>query len=91
MFQTSDPVLYDVPATLHKWQSLEKKRSGEGIGSMQIWEGTLAGCVREFMAKPTSQRPLYDIFTDTQPGLTKTILESDDILALAAREDFPKS
>jgi len=48
-------------------------------------------CEREFMAKPISQRPLYDIFTDTQPGLTKTILESDDILALAAREDFPKS
>jgi hypothetical protein len=91
MFQTSEPILYDLPATLHKWESLEVKRSGQSIGSMQIWEGTLAGCVREFMAKPISQRPLYDIFTDTQPGLTKTILESDDILALAAREDFPKS
>jgi hypothetical protein len=56
MFQASDPVLYHGPATLHKWQSLEKKRSGEGIGSMQIWEGTLAGCVREFMANPKAWR-----------------------------------
>jgi len=45
MFQTSEPILYDLPATLHKWQSLEKKGSGESLGSMQIWEGTLAGCV----------------------------------------------
>src|ERR1019366_3377855 len=43
MFQTSEPILYDLPATLHKWQSLEKKGSGESLGSMQIWEGTLAG------------------------------------------------
>jgi len=47
MFQTSEPILYDLPATLHKWESLEVKRSGQSIGSMQIWEGTLAGCVRE--------------------------------------------
>jgi hypothetical protein len=67
------------------------KRSGESIGSRQIWEGTLAGCVKEFLAKPENQRPLYDIFTDSQPGLTKTILEPDDILLLAARGDFPKS
>ena len=64
MFQTNEPILYDVPATLHKWQSPEKKRSGESLGSMQIWDGTLAGCVREFMGKPISERSLYDIFTD---------------------------
>ena len=39
MFQTSEPILYDLPATLHKWESLEVKRSGQSIGSMQIWEG----------------------------------------------------
>jgi hypothetical protein len=38
MFQTNEPILYDVPATLHKWQSPEKKRSGESLGSMQIWD-----------------------------------------------------
>jgi hypothetical protein len=58
MFQTNEPILYDVPATLHKWQSPEKKRSGESLGSMQIWDGTLAGCVREFMGKPISENGL---------------------------------
>jgi hypothetical protein len=90
MFQTSEPIIYDLPATLHKWESLEMKLSGQGIGSRQIYDGTLAGCVREFMAKPDTQKLLYDIFADTQPGLTKTILNPHDILELAARDDFPK-
>ena len=31
MFQTSEPILYDLPATLHKWESLEVKRSGQSM------------------------------------------------------------
>jgi hypothetical protein len=42
------------------------------------------------MAKPDTQKLLCDIFADTQPGLTKTILNPHDILELAARDDFPK-
>ena len=34
---------------------------------MQIWEGTLAGCVREFMGKPISQRPLNVTLTNQPP------------------------
>jgi hypothetical protein len=43
MFQTSEPILYDLPATLHKWESLEVKRSGQSIGSMQIWKAPSRG------------------------------------------------
>jgi hypothetical protein len=48
MFQTSEPIIYDLPATLHKWESLEMKLSGQGIGSRQIYDGTLAMCERVY-------------------------------------------
>jgi hypothetical protein len=85
-------IQYDMPATLYKWPSLEKRRiaTGEIIGARRIFEGTLAGCIREFLAKPISQRPLYEIFTERQPGLRDTILGANYILEIAEREDFPK-
>jgi hypothetical protein len=85
-------IQYDMPATLYKWPSLEQRRiaTGEIIGAHRIFEGTLAGCIREFLAKPISQRPLYEIFTERQPGLRDTILGANYILEVAAREDFPK-
>jgi hypothetical protein len=42
------------------------------------------------MEKPISQRPLYEIFTEAQPALTKTILSATDMLEIASRSDFPK-
>jgi hypothetical protein len=85
-------IVYDVPASLKKWPSLEGRRiaTGEVIGARSVFEGTLAGCVREFMAKPINQRPLYEIFTDRQAGLRDTILSANYILEIAEREDFPK-
>jgi hypothetical protein len=85
-------IQYDMPATLYKWPSLEGRfmSTGDTIENHRIFEGTLAGCIREFLAKPISQRPLYEIFTDRQPGLRETILGANYILEIAEREDFPK-
>jgi hypothetical protein len=85
-------IQYDVPATLYKWPSLAGRRmaTGDTIGAQTVFQGTLAGCVREFMAKPISQRPLYEIFTKRQPGLRDSILGANDILEIAEHKDFPK-
>jgi hypothetical protein len=84
---------YDAAASLHKWETLDKKRAGDAqtLGAAQIWNGTLAGCVKQFMAKPQSQQPLYDIMVDEDAGVGKTILEPSDIHLLAKREDFPNA
>jgi hypothetical protein len=84
-------IQYDMPATLYKWPSLEGRRmaTGEIIGAHRIYEGTLGGCIHQFLAKPISQRPLYEIFTERQPGLRDTILGANYILEIAEREDFP--
>ena len=50
-------ISYDVPATLEKWPSL--KSNGDLFRSQTVFTGMLAGCVRQFMMKPISQRPLY--------------------------------
>jgi hypothetical protein len=92
MSQEKVPILYDLPATLQKWPSREARRiaTGETIHAYPIYQGNLGGCIREFLAKPISQRPLYEIFTERQAGLHDTILGSKSILEIAERDDFPK-
>ena len=41
------------------------------------------------MQKPISQRPLYEIFIDHRPGLPDTMLQANDIVEIAERDDFP--
>jgi hypothetical protein len=92
MSKDQTPILFDVPATLHKWPSLDARRraTGETIYAQPVHHGTLGGCIREFLAKPISQRPLYEIFTSRQPGLRDSILGAQSILEIAEREDFPR-
>ena len=88
---TMKPILFDVPADLYKWPLAERTpRTGDTVRPDMVHGGTLAGCVREFMKKPLSQRSLYEIFTQEQPALTKTILSASDILEIASHGDFPK-
>jgi hypothetical protein len=85
------PILYDVPADLYKWPVAERTpRTGDTIRADMVHGGTLGSCIREFMEKPISQRPLYEIFTEAQPAFTKTILSATDMLEVASRDDFPK-
>jgi hypothetical protein len=86
-------IKYDVPASLHRWETVEKKRAGdaESLGDKVVWDGTLAGCVKQFLSKrKAEQRALFEIMVGDEAGVGKTILGSEDILAIAARNDFPK-
>jgi len=81
---------YDAPASLHQWGPREKKRAGEAqmFGSTQVWTGTLAACINQYLAKPKAERPLYTIMVDEAAGAAKNILDPADIEAIAKRENF---
>jgi hypothetical protein len=89
---TLTPIHYDVWATLQKWPAADRlPRTGDILRPDQIYEGTLSGCIKEFMAKPISQRPLYEVFTEAQAAFKTTILSATDMLDIASRDDFPKN
>jgi len=80
-------VNFDAPAVLRKWPSLGNERR-EVTAPYLLVDGTLDECLREFMAKPTSVRHLYEIHAAPQPPLVNAILPEALIVELARLRDF---
>ena len=80
---TGAHVNFDAPAVLRKWPSLRNERRSESSGPYLLVDGTLDECLREFMAKPTSVRHLYEIHTSPQRPLVPPILSREHIIELA--------
>ena len=78
----------DVPAILCKWAALNNARRNDGTGPYLVAEGTLAACIREFMAKPGATRHLYEIHTAPQPPLITEVLSAAHVIELARLQDF---
>jgi hypothetical protein len=55
-----------------------------------VFNGTLAECIRELLAKPIKKISLYDIVTEPQPIFDKPVLSPADAADIAMRKDFPK-
>lgn len=88
---TLTPIQYDSWAELFKWPVAERTpRTGEVVHPERIYEGTLGSCIREFMLKPVSQRPLYEISTEPQLAFTSNFLSANQMREIASRDDFPK-
>jgi hypothetical protein len=85
---TQAHVNFDAPAVLRKWPSLHNERRTEGAGPYLLVDGTLEECIREFMAKPTPLRHLYEIHTAPQPPLVSAVLSGEHIIELARLRDF---
>jgi hypothetical protein len=81
-------VNFDAPAVLRKWPSLRNERRADGTGPYLLVDGTLDECLREFMAKPTSVRHLYEIHAAPQPPLVNVVLPEALIVELARLRDF---
>lgn len=81
---------FNAPATLRKWPSLNAKRLSETRypGAYLVVEGTLDECIKEFMAKPASQRHLYEIHTRPQQPLVTAVLPAEHLVELARLRDF---
>lgn len=89
MFREDLPIAYDVPADLKKWPSLNNQRV-TGKTPYLVYNGTLADCIRQLLAKPVKQISLYDIVTEPQPAFDSTVLSPGDAAEIAMRKDFPK-
>ena len=85
---TGDHVNFDAPAVLRKWPSFRNERRTDGTGLYLLVDGTLDKCIREFMAKPTPLRHLYEIHTAPQPPLVSAVLSGEHIVELARLRDF---
>jgi hypothetical protein len=90
MDDTNVQINFDAPATLRKWPSLKNERISVADGGRpySIFDGTLDDCIREFMAKPASQRHLYEIHTTPQGELISSVLSAEQIVELARLRDF---
>lgn len=82
---------YDAPSTLKKWPSIRNQRVSPagGAGPYLVFEGTLQECIRQFFAKPLREHHLYEISTEPQPALDKTVLSASDVNEIMGRPDFP--
>src|SRR5947207_4224401 len=82
---TGVQINFDARATLRKWPSLQNARisAADGGRPYSIFDGTLDDCIRQFMAKPASQRPLYETHTSQQGERQRT--DPDHVLDLVRR------
>src|SRR5882724_5132962 len=79
---------FNAPATLRKWPSIKNERARAADGPYLIVDGTLDDCIRQFMAKPTTQHHLYEIHTAPQDGLVSAVLSAIHILEIVRLRDF---
>ena len=54
MYKESFPIVYDAPADLKKWPSRNSERLS-GTTPYLVYNGTLADCIRQLLAKPIKQ------------------------------------
>ena len=85
---TEAHVNFDAAAVLRKWPSIRNERRTDDASPYLLLEGTLEECIREFMAKPTPVRHLYEIHTAPQPPLVIAVLTRERIVELARLRDF---
>ena len=77
-------------ADLRKWPSINAQRNGNAQHPTPylVQDGTLDDCIRAFMAKPASQRHLYEVHTRPQPPLVAEVLSAEHIIELVRLRDF---
>jgi hypothetical protein len=83
-------VNFNAAATLRKWPSLQNERvpSAPDGAPYLIVEGSLSECIDAFLAKPNSQRHLYELHTKAQPPLVSAIVDPAIILELSRLREF---
>ena len=85
---TTANINFDAAATCCKWPSLDgQRRIGSG-GPYLLLDGTLDECIREFLAKPTVTRHLYEIHTSPQGPLVGELVSAENVAELAHLRDF---
>jgi hypothetical protein len=90
MSSTGVHIDFNAPAILRKWPSLNNERISASLGARPylVVEGSLDECIRQFLAKPASQRQLYEIHTAPQTDLVSAVLSAEHIVEIARLRDF---
>ena len=90
MSSTGIHIDFNAPAILRKWPSLNSERVSASLGARPylVVEGSLDECIRQFLAKPASQRHLYEIHTAPQTDLVSAVLSAEHIVEIARLRDF---
>ena len=85
---TTSHITFDAPATFRKWPSVNGQRREDGTGPYLLLGGTLDECIREFLAKPTVTRHLYEIHTAPQAPFVGAVVSAENVAELAHLRDF---
>jgi hypothetical protein len=90
MSSTGVHINFGAPAILRKWPSLNNERISASLGARPylVVDTTLDECIRQFLAKPASQRHLYEIHTAPQTDLVSAVLSAEHIVEIARLRDF---
>jgi hypothetical protein len=90
MSSTGIHIDFNAPAILRKWPSLNNERVSASLGARPylVVEGSLDECIRQFLAKPASQRHLYEIHTAPQTDLVSAVLSAEHVVEIARLRDF---
>jgi hypothetical protein len=90
MSSTGVHIDFNALAILRKWPSLNNERISASLGARPylVVEGSLDECLRQFLAKPASQRHLYEIHTAPQTDLVSAVLSAEHIVEIARLRDF---
>ena len=90
MSSTGIHIDFNAPAILRKWPSLNNERINASLGARPylVVEGSLDECIRQFLAKPATQRHLYEIHTAPQTDLVSAVLSAEHIVEIARLRDF---
>jgi len=84
----SNQIDFDAPATFRKWPSLNGQRRNDGAGPYLLFDSTLDECIRQFLAKPTVTRHLYEIHTLPQAPFVGEVVTAESVAELAHLRDF---
>jgi hypothetical protein len=90
MSSTGVHIDFGATAILRKWPSLNNERISASLGARPylVVDATLDECIRQFLAKPASQRHLYEIHTAPQTDLVSAVLSAEHIVEIARLRDF---
>jgi hypothetical protein len=81
---------FSAPALLKKWPSIgnERAKASRWPNPYLVLDGTLDECIQAFVAKPASQRHLYEIHTAPQTQVITAVLSAEQIIEIARLRDF---
>jgi hypothetical protein len=81
---------FDAPAVLRKKPSINGKPAKDVLwpNPYLVFDGSPGECIDQFLAKPVSQRPLYEIHTAAQADVVSDVMSSEHITELARLREF---